>query len=348
MPKPRRPQRATDVTDDFLSGRLDDARLDRGQKFGNRSKHNQRMKTQRTAERRAADEAGDVSALPLGRVVQVFSRYSEVRFSDGAPTRLCELRRTLARATGQYVVVGDRVRVRPAERRQADGPDEGVIERIEPRDTVLTRADSFKAIDGHPIVANAEQMLIVAAVVMPRVKWGLIDRMLVAALSGGLAPVVCLNKVDLAQQDDPEALAEARDRLSHYAAALGVATIETSVTESIGIDAVRTQLKDRVTVVAGHSGVGKSSLIRAVEPALDLRVGEVSAVNEKGKHTTTSARIYPLSFGGEVIDTPGVKLFGLWEVSVERLAEFFPDVERGDAPEWRVESFQRIAESVGE
>ena len=95
-----------------------------------------------------------------------------------------------------------------------------------------------------------------------------------------------------------------------------------------------------------HSGVGKSSLIRAVEPSLDLRVGEVSLVNEKGKHTTTSARIYPLSFGGEVIDTPGVKLFGLWEMTAERLAEFFPDVEHGEAPEWRVESFERIAESL--
>jgi ribosome biogenesis GTPase len=346
MPKPRKSSRATDVTDDYLSGRLDDARLDREQKFGNRSKHNQQMKTQRTAERRAADEEGDVGSLPLGRVVQVFSRYSEVHFEDGSPKRLCELRRTLARATRQYVVVGDRVRVRLAEKRQVDGPDEGVIERIEVRATVLTRADSFKAIDSHPIVANAEQMLIVAAVVMPRVKWGLIDRMIVAAQSGGLVPVVCLNKIDLALRDDAEALAEARAKLLHYEAALGVRTIETSVAEGIGLQTVREQLRGKVTVAAGHSGVGKSSLIRAVEPTLDLRVGEVSQVNEKGKHTTTSARIYPLSFGGEVIDTPGVKLFGLWEMTAERLAEFFPDVEGGDAPEWRVESFQRIAESL--
>lgn len=346
MPKPRKSQRSTDVTDDFLSGKLDDVRLDREQKFGNRSKHNQQMKTQRTAERRAADEAGDMSTLPIGRVVQVFSRYSEVAFADGAPKRLCELRRTLARATRQYVVVGDRVRVRFAERRQTDGPDEGVIERIEERATVLNRADSFKAIDSHPIVANAEQMLIVAAVVMPRVKWGLIDRMIVAALSGGLVPVVCLNKIDLALRNDAEALADARQKLSHYAAALGVTTIETSVSDGIGLQLVREQLRDRVTVVAGHSGVGKSSLIRAVEPLLDLRVGEVSTVNEKGKHTTTSARIYPLSFGGEVIDTPGVKLFGLWDVSAGRLAEFFPDVEAGNAPDWRTESYARIAESL--
>jgi ribosome biogenesis GTPase / thiamine phosphate phosphatase len=347
MPKPRKPQRSTDVTEDFLSGQLDDARLDRAQRFGNRSKHNQRMKTQRTADRRAADETGDVGALPLGRVVQVFSRYSEVDFADGTPKRLCELRRTLTRATGLYVVVGDRVRVRLAERRQADGPDEGIIERIEPRQTVLTRADSFKAIDSHPIVANAEQMLIVAAVVMPRVKWGLIDRMLIAAQSGGLEPVLVLNKIDLAQRDDADALEDARQKLAHYASALGVTTIETSVSERIGLGAVRDRLAGRVTVVAGHSGVGKSSLIREIEPALDLRVGAVSLVNEKGKHTTTSARIYPLSFGGEVIDTPGVKLFGLWDMSADRLATCFPDVERDEAPDWRVESYTRIAESLG-
>jgi ribosome biogenesis GTPase len=101
-----------------------------------------------------------------------------------------------------------------------------------------------------------------------------------------------------------------------------------------------------VTVLAGHSGAGKSSLIAAVQPGLDLRIGEVSALTDKGRHTTTSARWYDLDMGGAVIDTPGVKLFGLWNVTAENLGEFFPDVEAGTAPAWREESFRRIAASL--
>src|SRR5690606_6924714 len=112
------------------------------------------------------------------------------------------------------------------------------------------------------------------------------------------------NKIDLA---DGETLADARERLAHYAT-LGVESFETSVMNDSGLDAVRRAIDGRTTVLAGHSGVGKSSLVAALMPGLDIRVGEVSVVNDKGKHTTTSARIYPLGNGlaGELIDTPGV------------------------------------------
>ena len=105
-----------------------------------------------------------------------------------------------------------------------------------------------------------------------------------------------------------------------------------------------------MTVLAGHSGVGKSSLIRAVQPDLDLRIGEISRITEKGRHTTTSARRYPLRIGGAVIDTPGVKLFGLWNVTRENLSHYFPDVDADaeTAPRWRRESYQRILASLPE
>src|SRR6185312_6414173 len=102
----------------------------------------------------------------------------------------------------------------------------------------------------------------------------------------------------------------------------------------------------RTTVLAGHSGVGKSTLINAIEPALDLRIGAISNYTGKGRHTTTSARRYPLTIGGAVIDTPGVKMFGLWGVSRENLPEFYPDVAAGNAPPWRQENFERILESL--
>ncbi|HEY7088501.1 MAG TPA: ribosome small subunit-dependent GTPase A, partial [Tepidisphaeraceae bacterium] len=127
---------------------------------------------------------------------------------------------------------------------------------------------------------------------------------------------------------------------------LGISTLQTSVTENIGIDALHDILKDRITVLAGHSGVGKSSLIRAIQPSLDLRIGQISGYTGKGRHTTTSARRYPLEMGGYVIDTPGVKLFGLWRVTRENLLGFFPDVEADAAPKWRLQSYARIESSL--
>jgi ribosome biogenesis GTPase len=219
---------------------------------------------------------------------------------------------------------------------------------------VLTRADSFKQKRPHPIVANAQQVLIVASVSHPRPKWGLIDRMIVAARAGGLAPIICLNKVDLleASAGDKEDTDDADDEhvlphraLRHYAT-MDIATVQTSIETRVGIDELRALLRDHETVLAGHSGVGKSSLLTAVQPSLDIRVGEVSVYTEKGRHTTTSAQRHPLEVGGAVIDTPGVKLFGLWNVTRENLLEYFPDVEAETAPAWRRASYERILKSL--
>jgi ribosome biogenesis GTPase len=276
----------------------------------------------------------------------VHSLYSEVEAPPGGRTLLCDVRRTLTRAANDFVVVGDVVRFRETGTSDDQGRPEAVIEQILPRRTLLTRADSFKAIEAHPIVANADQMLIVAALAEPWPKWGLIDRMLIAAEAGGLRPILCLNKADLAAtKGGQKELAFALEALAHYGS-MGVTTIQTSVTAGQGLDELKAMLAGRTTVLAGHSGVGKSSLIRAIQPALDLRVGAISNYTGKGRHTTTSAKRYPLDGGGYVIDTPGVKLFGLWNVTRDNLAEFFPDVEGETAPEWRQESYARILESL--
>jgi len=221
---------------------------------------------------------------------------------------------------------------------------EGVIEQALSRATILTRADSFKGLGQHPIVANAQQMLIVASLRQPGVKWGLIDRMIIAAQGGKLVPIVCLNKMDLGDVGAEDST-HAEAALAHYDR-LGILTLRTSIESSVGLDELRALLHGRETVLAGHSGVGKSSLIRAVQPGLDIRVGEISRYNDKGRHTTTSARRYELDFGGAVIDTPGVKLFGLWGVTRDNLLEFFPDVASDTAPSWRRESYDRIGESL--
>lgn len=338
--KRRQKSRDGNLTGRFLSGELEETDLDAQERFGSRSRDSQAGKMLRTAILRAEEQSDvDVHALPVGQVMQVYSLFSEVE--TAGKTYQCVVRKTLAKLSDTAIVVGDRVRVRDLNLVDEQGKPQGVIEQVLPRTTVLTRADSFKGIQQHPIVANAQQMLIVASLKEPDVKWGLVDRILVAAQSGKLQPIICLNKADLGLGED--ALAA----MTHYES-MGVKCLTTSAPAQMGLDALREILFGRVTVLAGHSGVGKSSLINAVEPSLKLRTAPISGYTGKGRHTTTSARHYPLSAGGAVIDTPGVKMFGLWDVTRDNLIEFFPDVAAGTAPAWRAESYQRIRDSIPE
>ncbi len=351
----RKKTREQDVTGRYLAGDMDEDAVEHEQRFSDRNKNAQQDKMIKTAAKRAAAEATasaigetDLESLRIGQVVQVYSLYCEV-MHEGT-LWLCTTRKTLNKLSKTQIVVGDRVRFRESGRTDDLGRPEAVIEQVLPRETILTRADSFKGIGQHPIVANADQMLIVVSLVNPAVKWGLVDRMLIAAQSGKLKPVIALNKIDLANEVDEATLAEANAALDHYGK-LGAGTLRTSADAKIGLDELREVLKDRATVLAGHSGVGKSSLINAIQPHLDLRVGAVSGYTAKGRHTTTSARRYPLDFGGPrsaVIDTPGVKMFGLWGVTRANLESFFPDVADGTAPAWRIESFTRIEQSLRE
>ena len=359
MPK-RRPRNKdySDLADDRTRDDRVDARGGASQKFGRRSKFHQQNKTLRTAADRMADarRAAETRALPLGEVVQVHSLFATVQ--KGNQPFLCTSRRTMRKVIAEEmgeVCVGDRVRfdltggtAKLHESETLDGSvqelPEGVIEAVEPRATVLMRADSFESHKLDPIVANAGQFLIVVAMHDPFPRWGLVDRMLVAAQTGGLRPVVVVNKSDLRDRADDAAGTDAA--LAHYRT-LGIASLLTSIATGQGLDDLRRVLAGETTVLAGHSGVGKSSLVSAVDDRLDLRVGVTSAAHGKGRHTTTSARRYALSFAdGAVIDTPGVKVFGLAGVSADDLGRFFPDVETGTAPAWRVESFERIKASL--
>ena len=328
----------------FEQGDFDAENADSVQRFSKRSKFAQDNKMRRTADLRLADVqlSAELEGLPLGEVIQVFSVYVEV-LCDGV-TYLSTLRRTLQRLAGIPVVVGDFVRIRKSNTTHDSGQPEAAIEQVLPRSTILARQDSFRKDLLDPIVANAGQMLIVTSILQPRVKWGLVERMLIAAESGKLKPIVCLNKLDLAAAD-PAALEEANQVMDHYGS-LGIQILRTSIITGQGVDELRTILKDQKTVLAGHSGVGKSSLIQSAAPEISIRVGVVSDFNEKGRHTTTSARRYALAMGGFVIDTPGVKQFGLVDVTADTLSDFFPDVAAGNAPAWREESYQRILESL--
>jgi ribosome biogenesis GTPase len=357
--KPKKSPREKDLTSRYLSGGLDEDRVDASQRFSSKNKQLQQNKMERTARMRqdVRDAAPDVDKLPVGRVVQVFSLFCEIEHEGVA--YLCTIRKTLNSLTIGGIIVGDMVRFRPSGTMHEMGKPEAAVEAVEPRRTVLTRADSFKQIVQHPVVANADQMLIVVSPAQPRVKWGLVDRMLVAAKSGGLEPIICLNKVDLADKvfddgtpnlgvdtsDEFEGTPPPLEALAYYAS-IGVRTIRTSVFARTGLVELAGILKEKTTVLAGHSGVGKSSLVTAIQADLDIRVGDVSISTEKGRHTTTSARHYPLRMGGAVVDTPGVKVFGLWDVTADDLEEYFSDIADDSAPAWRRASFERIAESL--
>jgi len=333
--------RDKDLTSQYLSGAMNEDALESVERFSGRDSSAQQRKMQKTSVLRAAEESAtpDIDNLPVGEVIQVYSRFVDVE-SAGIEW-LCVFRKTFTKVH-EPPIVGDRVRFRDTGMKDEHGRPEAVIEALLPRQTVLTRADSFKAIVQQPIVANAQQMLIVTSLKEPRIKWGIVDRMVMAAQGGGLKPILCMNKMDLVSSEEMEF---ARAAMGHYRS-LGVRTLETSVIQKLGLEELKDLLRGGPTVLAGQSGVGKSSLIGAIEPGLDLRIGAISGYTGKGRHTTTSARRYRLSDGGYVIDTPGVKLFGLWGVTRDNLSEYFPDVVNGKAPPWRVESYERISESL--
>jgi ribosome biogenesis GTPase len=168
------------------------------------------------------------------------------------------------------------------------------------------------------LVANVDQLVIVMSLVEPNLKPHLIDRYLAAAQQGELKPVLCLNKADLA---DP---VELQPLIGLYAQ-LGIPVFLCSARTGFGVDRLREQLRGRSTVFSGQSGVGKSSLLNAIQPDLALAVKTVSEVNQKGRHTTTYAQLIKLNFGGWVVDTPGVRQLQLWDARPEEMEGYFPE-----------------------
>jgi ribosome biogenesis GTPase len=190
---------------------------------------------------------------------------------------------------------------------------EGLIERVEPRHGVLTRASRRRE---HVLVANVDPLVIVMSLVEPELKPHLIDRYIAAAEKGGLKPILCLNKADLTDAVELQPL------IGSYAQ-LGIPTLLTSAKTGAGIDRLRELLRDRATVFGGQSGVGKSSLLNAVQPQLGLRVKTVSETTQKGRHTTTTAELIRLESGGWVVDTPGVRQLQLWDTRPEEVEGYF-------------------------
>ncbi len=191
----------------------------------------------------------------------------------------------------------------------------GVIEWVAPRAGCLMRKYGRKK---QTLVANVDQALIVSSAAEPYCKPHLIDRYLVSSHDGGITPVICFNKIDL----DDGGIGEIEERYAR----IGYRTIRTSAASGEGIAELRELLRGRASVIVGQSGVGKSSLLNAVQPELGLRVARVSEQTEKGRHTTTTAQLLQLEGGGYVVDTPGVKSFELADVPRNELEANFPEI----------------------
>ena len=250
-----------------------------------------------------------------GQVMHVHGLESFVRADDGRIVRCTTRRllRTLSTEQRHPVAAGDWVWIR-------DGDGGGVIQSIEQRRNSLARASRGRR---HVIVANVDQVVIVGSAAMPGLKPALIDRLLVAAESAGIRPLICINKIDLVDASRFVPLAGVYARM-------GYPTVLCSAVTGMGIARLRRELAGRMTAIVGQSGVGKSSLLNALDPNLDLRVAEVSRENEKGRHTTTTARLIPHTLagvvGGSFVDTPGVRQFQLWEIVPAEVPAAFRDL----------------------
>jgi len=340
-----KPPRGNDLTEQFKedAGAVGDVSSgERVRAKGDLSRHRTIIQQE---EQTATMPEAEADTLP-GRVLRVHGLYSFVELDDGRVVR-CTVRRllkSLSTDERSVVTTGDKVRVSVAlsppplagggialptpspltplppgeggtSKDNIPIPEEGVIERVEPRRGVLTRGSRRRE---HVIVANVDQLAIVLSLVQPDLKPHLIDRYLALAEKGELSPILCLNKADLADPVELQSLVGAYSQL-------GIPTVLTSARTGAGIPRLRELMAGRATVFSGQSGVGKSSLLNAIQPDLALRVNTISDNTQKGQHTTTNSTLIRLATGGWVVDTPGVRQLQLWDTAAAEVWEYFRD-----------------------
>lgn len=242
-----------------------------------------------------------------------------VRADDGV-VRAASLRGRVKHGSVTKLAVGDHVMLR------ADEPgDTWSIAEILPRQSRLVRREPGRARGERVVVANVDQMVVVFALVKPEPHVRMLDRFLVIAEASSVAARVVVNKVDLATEEST------RRAFAAYEA-VGYPVHFTSCKTRSGLDGLHEALRGRTSVLSGPSGVGKSSLMNAMYPGLNLRVGEISESVNKGRHTTVGAHAYPLPDGGFVVDTPGLREVGLWGLPSAHLDDCFPEIrDRRDA-----------------
>jgi ribosome biogenesis GTPase len=247
-----------------------------------------------------------------GLIIKAQSGFFTVETGQGFV--VCQLRGKLkqGKATGDIAALGDKVRVTMG----VDGS--GAIEEVEERKQAIVRLDPRpNGVYQQVLLANADQAVFVFACAHPDPKLRMLDRFLVIAEKQRIPAVIVANKVDLVEN--------AKDVFRLYEP-LGYRVIYTSTKTGTGVDELHNTLKNKISALAGPSGVGKSSLLNEIQPGLGLAVNEISKVMDKGKHTTVTRQLFPLVDGGYVADTPGWKSLALWDTEPEEMEEYFPEL----------------------
>lgn len=221
--------------------------------------------------------------------------------------------------TTNPIAVGDNVDFEM----EADG--RGVIHSIADRKNYIIRKSINLSKQAHILAANVDQAMLVVTLAFPRTSAGFIDRFLLTAEAYHIQTKIIFNKVDLFQSDE-NLMKELNNFISIYEK-IGYDCYKVSATEKTDIEKLINLTKGKTTLIAGHSGVGKSTLVNAMDSNLDLKVGEISDAHNKGKHTTTFAEMHPLTYGGFIIDTPGIKELGLVDMEKEEIGDYFVEMQ---------------------
>ncbi len=247
-----------------------------------------------------------------GLIIRAQSGFFTVETGQGLV--VCQLRGKLkqGKAKGDIAALGDHVRITVL----ADGS--GVIEEVEERKQALVRLDPRPQGEYQQVlVANVDQIVFVFACAHPHPRLKMLDRFLVIAEKQGIPPLIVANKIDLVEYSQ---------QIFGLYSKIGYRVLYTSVKQRVGVDELHEALKNKISALAGPSGVGKSSLLNAIQPGLGLAVNEVSAALNKGKHTTVTRELFRLDAGGYVADTPGLKSLALWDTEPQEIDAYFPEL----------------------
>ncbi len=255
--------------------------------------------------------------MKKGIVVESTGSWYIVEESDGKRTN-CKLKgsfKTKGIKNTNPIAVGDNVAFEMVE-------EVGLIKQIFERRNYIIRKSTKLSKKHHIIASNIDQAVIIASLFEPRTTTGFIDRFLITAEAYSVPAIIVFNKIDLYSDE----LLDELERLTEIYAQAGYESIHVSAKEGTNLNMLISALKGKNSLFSGHSGVGKSALINAIDPSKNLKIGAISDYHSKGKHTTTNATMHKLQFGGHIIDTPGIKEFGLIDFHLTELSHFFPEM----------------------